>query len=143
MRLMRVMRGPGYRGRMLEGVHQVPGIGSLRVLRSIESHERQGRDASIRDVALDLEIEQSTASRAVNTLVDLGLVTRAVASDDQRRTVLSLSEEGRDAAGRATANRVGLLAETTEGWSATDLRTLGLLLERLIVAYEDVRPPPN
>lgn len=125
---------------MLQGLPQVSGIGALRVLRSIESHERQGREASIGDVALDLEIEQSTASRAVTALVELGLVTRGVASNDQRRTVLALSKEGRDAADRASTNRVGLLAENTEGWPATDLRMLGLLLERLIVAYEDARP---
>jgi DNA-binding MarR family transcriptional regulator len=140
LRLVRAVRGTGYRGRMLQGVPELSGIGSLRVLRSIEERQRQGRDASIRDVAADLEIEQSTASRAVNVLVGQGLVTRATDADDQRRTVLALSDAGKSVVDRATVNRMEMLAETTEGWPAADLRALGTLLERLVLAYEGVRP---
>jgi DNA-binding MarR family transcriptional regulator len=137
-RLVRTLRRPGYRGRVLEGVSQIPGAEALRVLRSVELRETRGERPSISDVASDLEVDQSTASRAVNAVVDRGLVTREPDPGDLRRSLLSLTSTGRAELDRATANRLGVLTDVTRGWSATDLRTLASLLDRFVAGYEQL-----
>lgn len=137
-RLVRTVRRPSYRNRILAGVSRIPGAEALRVLRSVELREARGERPSIGDVAADLEVEQSTASRAVNAVVDHGLVTREPDPTDLRRTLLSLTAVGRAELDRATANRLEAVAEVTEGWSGADLRTFATLLDRFVDGYEQV-----
>ncbi|MFC9552068.1 MarR family winged helix-turn-helix transcriptional regulator [Rhodococcus sp. NPDC056960] len=141
LRLVRSVRRPSYRQRILEGVSRIPGTEALRVLRAVELREQRGTRPSISDVAGDLEIEQSTASRAVNAVVERGLVVRAPDADDLRRAVLQLTEAGRAALGTATANRMAVIEESTADWQAADLHDLARLLERFVARYEAVEPP--
>lgn len=140
IRLIRTSRSSSYRARILDGVAGIPSIETLRVLRSIERFEQRGQRPSIRDVGLDLEIEQSTASRAVNAVVDRGLAARTADASDLRRALLSLTSSGRAELFRATSNRLGLVAEVVSEWPAADLTTFVGLLERFVGAYEHVRP---
>ncbi|MGW5150059.1 MarR family winged helix-turn-helix transcriptional regulator [Rhodococcus koreensis] len=141
LRLVRSVRRPSYRRRILEGVSHIPGTEALRVLRAVELREKRGKLPSISDVADDLEIEQSTASRAVNAAVERDLVVRAPDADDLRRVVLRLTESGRGALSTATANRMALIEEITADWPAADLHDLARLLERFVARYEAVEPP--
>jgi DNA-binding MarR family transcriptional regulator len=141
LRLVRSVRRPSYRQRILQGVGRIPGTEALRVLRSVELREQRGRRPSISDVADDLEVEQSTASRAVNAVVERELVVRALDESDLRRAVLGLTEAGRSALNTATGNRVALIDEITADWSPDDLRILASLLERFVERYETVEPP--
>lgn len=123
---------------MLRGITRIPGADALRVLRSIETREARGEAPSIRDVAADLEVEQSTASRAVNAVVDHDLVTRRAHADDARRVRLSLTGDGQEALDRATGNRLDVMAEVTGDWSADDLHDFAALLERFVERYERI-----
>ncbi len=138
LRLVRSVRRPTYRNRILQGVSRIPGADALRVLRSVELRESRGEPASIRDVAADLEVEQSTASRAVNSVVDLELVDRTPDEQDARRTRLTLTDDGRTALGRASDNRLGVITEVTADWSAADLKEFSRLLDRFVERYEAV-----
>lgn len=138
LRLVRTVRRPSYRDRILQGVSRIPGADALRVLRSIETREAGGESPSIRDVATDLEIEQSTASRAVNAVVDRDLVMRTADADDARRARLTLTPDGREALSRATGNRLEVMAAITDDWSAADLRAFARLLERFVERYEQL-----
>lgn len=137
-RLVRAVRRPSYRNRILAGVFRIPGAEALRVLRSVEMRAARGELPSISDVATDLEVEQSTASRAVNAVVDRSLVTREADPTDLRRTLLSLTDVGRAELDRATANRLDAVAEVTRDWSAADLRTFAELLERFVSGHEHI-----
>lgn len=140
LRLVRSVRRPAYRKRILKGVSRIPGTDALRVLRSVELREQRGGQPSISDVAADLEVEQSTASRAVNTVVERGLVVRAPDPGDLRRAVLGLTGEGRSALGTATENRLTVIDDVTADWSDSDLRELARLLVRFVERYEVVEP---
>jgi DNA-binding MarR family transcriptional regulator len=136
--LVRQVRGSSYRGRVLAGVDSITGINTLRVLRSIESRLALAEEPAILDVARDLDIEQSSASRAVTVAVDAGLVERVPSTADQRRARLDLTPRGRDALSAATANRKSLLREITRDWSDDDLGAFGRLARRLVAGYGEL-----
>lgn len=122
---------PAYRARILEGVDFEGGIASLRVLRSVERLTIEGGSPSIRQVAAELGVEHSTASRSVDGLVRQGLLARTRCADDQRQARLSLTEQGVTTLGAATARRQDVLAALVTDWSREDLAILTGLLERL------------
>lgn len=128
---------PAYRQRLLDGSDVTSGIAALRVLRSVERLTETDGVPSIRDVANDLGIEHSTASRTVESLVRSGLVQKGMCSQDQRQARLDLTARGRHVLASATSYRQQLLASLIGDWSEEDVRTLTLLLERLRRAFDD------
>lgn len=52
-------------------------------------------EISVTELAQNLELDKSTLSRTVESMVASGLVTRTVNESDRRRTVLKLTPEGR------------------------------------------------
>jgi DNA-binding MarR family transcriptional regulator len=131
-RLRQTQGRPEYRRRLLDGVPGVNAVGTLRLLRSIERAEAAGRSPSIRDLAVDLEIEHSTASRSANDTTRRGLTQRNPCAEDQRRVLLRLTDAGRAAADRATQNRRDMVAAALAGWPEDDVRRLDDLLGRLV-----------
>lgn len=113
-------------------------VSTLRVLRAVEQSQLKGAGASIRDVADYLAVEHSTASRTVAAVVAAGLLTKTFAPDDQRRSVLVLSDAGRRTLETVTGRRRELVAETIADWSDTDVDTLVSLLGRLTTRFESM-----
>lgn len=128
---------PAYRERVLAGLPFDGGISSLRLLRSVERLTEAGEGPSIRQVAADLGVEHSTASRSVDALVRSGQLSRSRCSADQRQVRLALTEEGRASLAEATAHRQAVLASLVEDWDEVDLVELTRLLERLRVAFDE------
>lgn len=126
---------PSWRRRLLEG-DPVANVSTLRVLRAVEHAQSAGDGASISDVAEYMAVEHSTASRTVGTVVAAGLLTKAFATDDQRRCVLVLTDVGRKALATVTERRRELVAETIADWPDADVDTLVGLLERLTERFE-------
>jgi DNA-binding MarR family transcriptional regulator len=127
---------PSWRRRLLDGVDPVINAPALRTLRAVEHHQRNGAGASVGDVAEYLGIEHSTASRTVSAVVAAGFLTRSSADDDQRRSVLVLTDIGVQALATVTGRRRDLVAETVADWEAADIDRLVVLLERLTVCFE-------
>jgi DNA-binding MarR family transcriptional regulator len=123
---------PSWRRHLLEGSTHRLGLADLRVLRAVE----RVTDPSIRDVADQLGIEHSSASRAVASVVERGFLTRSSAAGDQRRTVLELTTTGRRALEEMTSRRRALVAETVVDWVPADLVRLTELLGRLADDFE-------
>lgn len=138
LRLFRALRRPGFRSRVLEGVDDIPSIGDLRLMRVVERYTAEGTSPSIGVVAAALEVEQSTASRAVNAVIARGLLAKSACSDDQRRSRLQLTDRGIAALSKASENRVTLFAEITADWTDEERRTLGALLERLLDRFDEI-----
>lgn len=128
---------PAYRDRVLIGLPFDGGIASLRLLRSVERLTDADQGPSIRQVAADLGVEHSTASRSVDALVRAGQLSRARCSVDQRQVRLALTEQGRAALDEATAHRRTVLASLVEDWDETDLLELTRLLDRLRAAFDE------
>lgn len=128
---------PAYRQRLLKDTDFAGGIAALRLLRSVERLSVDGASPSIRQVAIDLGVEHSTASRSVDALVREDLLTRSRCADDQRQARLQLTEHGRTSLGSATARRQEVLASLVEDWDEADLRTLTHLLHRLRHGFDE------
>lgn len=128
---------PAYRQVLLKDIDYEGGIASLRLLRSVERESADGTGPSIRQVATDLGVEHSTASRSVDALVRAGLLSRTRCSDDQRQARLQLTERGRASLDATTRRRQDVLASLVEDWDQADLRTLTRLLDRLRHCFDE------
>ena len=97
------------------------------------------------DIATALEIDQSTVSRQLHQLENLGRVTRRADSGDGRVSHIRLTDEGRGSLAAVRAGRARMLDEVFAGWPEVDRRQLNLLLERLhndLAAMPNVSSPP-
>ncbi|GAA2548308.1 MarR family winged helix-turn-helix transcriptional regulator [Mycolicibacterium diernhoferi] len=137
-RLHMARQRPAWRERLLDGADPVASVATLRALRAVEHHQQIGAGASIGDVAEYLAVEHSTASRTVSGLVAAGLLAKSAAADDQRRSVLMLTELGTRALATVTERRRELVAETVADWPSADVDVLVGLLERLTDRFEVV-----
>ena len=127
---------PSWRRRLLGGAGAVTNVSTLRALRAVEQHQQTGDGASIRDVAEYMGIEHSTASRTVAAVVAAGLLSKTSAADDQRRSVLVLTDAAREALAAVTDRRRELVAKTISDWPDKDVDSLVALLERLTDDFE-------
>jgi DNA-binding MarR family transcriptional regulator len=86
---------------------------------------------SINDLAARTMTHQSSVSVVVSRLVALGLAARAVAPDDRRRVVLTLTAKGREAHRRAPVMAQELLVQAARELPPRQLRPLAAGLEAL------------
>lgn len=128
---------PNWRRRLLDGAGPVTSVSTLRVLRAVERHQLLGSGASVGDVAEHLAVEHSTASRTVSAVVTAGLIAKSAAPEDQRRSVLVLTDAGQKALTTVTERRRDLVAEAVADWPGADVDTLVTLLQKLTERVEE------
>lgn len=105
-------------------------VSTVLVVDAVSRATEAGRQCSIGDVAVALQVVHSTASRLVDRAVRAGTVTRARALADPRRTVVALTCKGRRLQREAVRFRTGRLRDMLADWSVSDVATLARLLER-------------
>jgi DNA-binding MarR family transcriptional regulator len=88
--------------------------------------------ASVNDLAERTYTHQSSASVVVRRLVEQGLVVRRPSLDDRRRRELKLTAAGKRLAARAPVPAQVRLVEGLLTLSGAQLRTLELLLSRVV-----------
>jgi DNA-binding MarR family transcriptional regulator len=130
-----VRQRPEWRRLLLDDADLVS-VSTLRVLRAVEQRDLAGQSASIGDIAEYLAVEHSTASRTVASVVGAGLLTKAVAPEDQRRSSLALTDVGRKALAQVTDRRRDLVTDVIAHWPDGDVDALVSLLDRLAVDFE-------
>lgn len=87
--------------------------------------------ASINDVARELGIDQSGASRMVGQAVERGYLEKASAADARRR-VVRVTEAGRGLVSQAHAWQEATFAELTSGWTPGEVERFAELMTRLV-----------
>ena len=87
--------------------------------------------AAIADVAVQLGLDRSNASRMLASAVAAGLVTKAVHPGDARRTELGITPAGQDLLAAARGWQDQVFARLVAGWPAADARRLAGYLQRL------------
>lgn len=107
------------------------------VLRSLSDHGPR----SLRELAAASVMDNATASRQVNQLVDAGLVTRRTADDDARAVVVALTPLGVEAYERIVRYRLAHLANVLADWSDDDRAVLSRLVGRLATDLGRTAPP--
>ncbi len=78
-----------------------------------------------------LHLDQSTVSRHVRSLEQLGLVERSGDPEDRRAALLSPTAAGEDRLATIHSHRRALFRSATAGWSDDDRTQLARLIDRL------------
>ena len=96
---------------------------------------------TVRQVAQELAVTQSTASRLVTRAEDAGMVVRGPAPDDAREVAVQATDQGDRVRRRGHDFRVGRLADLTAGWPPDDVETFARLLGRFARSVTDPARP--
>jgi DNA-binding MarR family transcriptional regulator len=94
--------------------------------------------ARVRDVADELHVDLSVASRQLAALEAAGYLRRDPDPDDRRSQRVSLTPVGEAALERAHENIVGVFGEILAAWSDEEITSLAGALNRLRADYERV-----
>jgi DNA-binding MarR family transcriptional regulator len=97
-------------------------------------------EVTVADVAGQLDVASSTASRLVDRAVTATMVMRRASATDTRRVALSLTAGGQGLLEAAGEFRRSYLEQVLDGWTAADVDTLAMLLDRFAAAVHH-RPP--
>jgi DNA-binding MarR family transcriptional regulator len=131
--LRRFWERPDRKRRFLAELGEPVELATLRTLAAVERSEAvTDGEPGVGDVAEQLAVDASTASRLAEQAVRAGYLTRAPGRADRRRTHLQLTDSGRALTTRATLIRRRWLDRITAGWSDTDVEALGTLLRRFL-----------
>jgi DNA-binding MarR family transcriptional regulator len=104
----------------------------------------EGPVGSMAELAGRTLTDASSVSVVVQRLAARGLVVRAVASDDARRTTLRLSASGRRLLGTAPRSPQADLLDALEQLSSGERKDLERLLERVVrgMGIDETTPTP-
>ncbi|WP_229070171.1 MarR family winged helix-turn-helix transcriptional regulator [Actinoplanes sp. DH11] len=114
----------------------------VMVLEAVHDLAAAGRPTSINDVARELGMDQSGASRMVAHARQQGLVERHGAGRIGAAAAITLTAAGEDLLRHAWSWQDDVLARLTAGWPERDVRTLVTLMDRLVREQSDVVPLP-
>lgn len=96
---------------------------------------RKRDQARVSDIAADLQIDLSVASRQVASLVSAGLVARQPDPADRRAHVLELTTDGVSALRESFLDLVELIDASLVDWTQEEVETLATSLERLVTSF--------
>jgi DNA-binding MarR family transcriptional regulator len=130
-RLRRIWESPVLRREFQRRIGVAVEAGAVRVLRAVQRTTASADECGVSDVAEELAVDISTASRLVDQTVGAGWLTRHTSSVDRRRSVLDVTASGAEILERATRVRAEILGELTAGWTDAEAEQLASLLERL------------
>lgn len=107
-----------------------PHVLDVQVLEAIGRAGARG-PVSIADVAGELGIDRSGASRMVSDAVSDGYVAKEAAPDDARRAVLTVTDKGGELLAAAHAWQEQVFADLVAGWPHRDAERLAGYIRRL------------
>jgi DNA-binding MarR family transcriptional regulator len=106
-------------------------VRSSQAAHADESGASLSGPAAIGDVAAELGLDRSNASRMLAAAVSAGLVTKATSAADARRTELRMTEAGQSLLAAARAWQEEAFLQMTASWPAADARRFATYLHRL------------
>jgi DNA-binding MarR family transcriptional regulator len=110
----------------------------VMVLEAVHALAAAGRAVSINDVARELGVDQSGASRMVAQAERLGLVTREAPRRVGAPATIGSTTAGDELLEQARAWQNAVLRRLTAGWPDEDVRTLLTLMDRLVRAQAGI-----
>jgi DNA-binding MarR family transcriptional regulator len=106
-------------------------VRDIMVLEAVDAAAAKAQTVSVADVAHELGIDHSGASRMVSEATRHGYLVREAAADDGRRATLTLTQDGHDVLAAAHTYQDEVFAQLTAGWSAKDAARFATYLRRL------------
>jgi DNA-binding MarR family transcriptional regulator len=113
----------------------------VMVLEAVHALAAAGRPASVNDVARELGVDQSGASRMVARAERLGLVTRQAPGRVGAPATVAGTAAGDELLAQARAWQDAVVRRLTAGWPDEDVRTLATLMDRLVRAQAELDGP--
>jgi DNA-binding MarR family transcriptional regulator len=107
------------------------GPGAPQLVLTVEAVRAAGSEAGVNDVARQLGLDQSGASRMVAAATSAGHLERARSSIDARRTTLRLTASGEELLTGARAWQRETFDELTAHWPEPDRERFARYLRRL------------
>jgi DNA-binding MarR family transcriptional regulator len=104
-----------------------------------QGREESGAEVTVGEVGERLGIDPSRASRVVSAAIEGGYVRRTASQADGRRSVLELTDAGRELVASARRARQGFFDQAMRGWPEEDRRTFARLLGRFVDALGQER----
>jgi DNA-binding MarR family transcriptional regulator len=106
-------------------------VQDILVLEAIDAASARLGEVSVTDVAHELGLDRSGASRMISEAVKHGYVTREASEQDARRAMLMVTPAGADILTGAHAYQEEIFARLTASWSPEDAASLADDLRRL------------
>ncbi|MGI5217149.1 MarR family winged helix-turn-helix transcriptional regulator [Nocardia sp. CA-290969] len=106
-------------------------IQHIQTLEAVAAARRAHEEATVSDVATQLGIDHSGASRMVRDAATAGYLTRTASPHDRRRVVLELTEPGERLLAAAHAWQRESFEQLIATWPARDRRQFAIYLQRL------------
>lgn len=119
---------------VLEQMERRIGLAPLRALQALE---RLG-PSLVTELGRALEMVPSSTSRLSDRLAEAGLITRRVAPQNRRATVLELTDAGRAVIDELVAHRVEVFRDVSAGMSAANRTALVRGAAAFTVAYNEL-----
>ncbi|MFC8384475.1 MarR family winged helix-turn-helix transcriptional regulator [Nocardia sp. NPDC057272] len=109
----------------------------IQVVEAVAATLRTDRETTVTDVAEQLGLDHSGASRMVRDAVAAGYLAREGSADDRRRVVVRLTGSGRELSAASHDWQRRCFDQLTASWTEHDRRQFAGYLERL--ADETIR----
>jgi DNA-binding MarR family transcriptional regulator len=106
-------------------------VRDIMVLEAVDAAAAKALTVSVADVAHELGVDHSGASRMVSEASRHGYVVREAAADDARRATLTPTKDGLDVLAAAHAYQDDVFGQLTAGWSVKDAARFATYLRRL------------
>ncbi|MFI9597733.1 MarR family winged helix-turn-helix transcriptional regulator [Nonomuraea sp. NPDC052265] len=106
-------------------------VQDILVLEAIDAASARLGEVSVTDVAHELGLDRSGASRMISEAVKHGYVTREASEQDARRAMLMVTPAGADILTGAHAFQAEVFARLTASWRPEDAACLAEHLRRL------------
>jgi DNA-binding MarR family transcriptional regulator len=123
-----------------DGAGDASHVGHVLVLEAIDA-ALAGGSGAITEVARQLGLDRSNASRMLAEAVAAGLVTKAVSPGDARRAELGITAAGHALLAAARAWQDEAFARLVAGWPAEDAGRLATYLRRLAAQPPETLDP--
>lgn len=141
LRMRRFMNKPPGAAVVLPGHDRPIDFSKISACEAILDLSVQG-DVTVKDVAEELTLEHSSASRLTSECERVGLVERSRSSEDSRRVLLALTDEGRNVAKTTKDMHSVVLEALMRGWPESDIdefaRLLGLFSESVATVHNTI-----
>ncbi|CAM5463332.1 MarR family transcriptional regulator [Streptomyces spiroverticillatus] len=98
------------------------------------------REITVGGIAAHLGADPSVASRMVSDCIGAGYLVRAASQRDGRRTVLHLSEAGRELMARFRRHQRSAFEAITADWAETERLEFVRLLLKYVASQDALRP---
>lgn len=109
----------------------------MAIARAVDLLGKSKEPKTVSEIAEEIGVDQPRATRLVQQGVSRGLFSREADPDDARRTLVVLTDQGREFSSRLRSERRAPLDAALANFSAEEKKSLARLLKKLADNWPD------